>query len=247
MLSLNRNHIIISNSSSTKEEAIKEVADLMVRSGFVKRDYVDGMFEREKQISTYLDNGIAIPHGTVEKRDSVLNTGIQVIFYPRGVDWHEGNRVRLVVGIAAKSDEHLDILRSLTHAVMDKGLSNKLDNVNTVDDLYDILTGGFTEKNDELKTISGGVSETFTLKNEHGLHARPCAELVKIAKKFDSTIEVSNLDGLHPEKVVSGKSMMKLVSLGVKSGHRLKFYADGSDADEALKAIGEGIMDGLGE
>lgn len=247
MLKLDRAHIAISEEAKVKEEAIREVASLMVTNGFVRPDYVDGMFERERQISTYLDNGIAIPHGTTDKRDSVLNTGVQVIFYPEGIDWDGANRVRLVVGIAAKSTEHLDILRSLTHSVMDKDLDKKLNEVKTVDDVHDILTGkAVGDVLDNAEVEPEGSFSVFMLKNENGLHARPCAELVKIAKRFESDVQAVNLDGAN-EKAVNAKSMMKLISLGVKSGHRMKFYASGMDADKALKAIGEGIRSGLGE
>ena len=245
MLKLEREYITISDSSTNKNEAIREVASLLEKNGFVKGDYVDGMFEREKQISTYLENGIAIPHGTPEKKEAVLKTGVQVIFYPKGIDWDNGNRVRLVVGIAASSNEHLDILRALTHSVMDKDLNVKLDNVKTVDDIYTLFTEARTESSSETKGILDGISETFTLKNAQGLHARPCAELVKIVKRFESDVLVSNLDG--SDNVVNGKSMMKLMSLGVKSGHRLTFIVNGPDEKEALEAIGKGIEEGLGE
>ncbi len=244
MLELNKEYITISESSSNKNEAIREVASLLEKNGFVKGDYVEGMLEREKQISTYLENGIAIPHGTPDKKDAVLKTGVQVIFYPKGIDWDNGNRVRLVVGIAASSNEHLDILRALTHSVMDKDLNVKLDQVKTVDDIYQILTTK-PEENEQSNREVDGLSETFILKNVQGLHARPCAELVKIVKKFESDIQVSNLDGSG--NVVNGKSMMKLMSLGVKSGHRMKFIVNGPDEKEALKAISDGIREGLGE
>lgn len=244
MLELNKEYITISESSSNKNEAIREVASLLEKNGFVKGDYVEGMLEREKQISTYLENGIAIPHGTPDKKDAVLKTGVQVIFYPKGIDWDNGNRVRLVVGIVASSNEHLDILRALTHSVMDKDLNVKLDQVKTVDDIYQMLTTK-PEENEQNNKEVDGLSETFILKNAQGLHARPCAELVKIVKKFESDIQVSNLDGSG--NVVNGKSMMKLMSLGVKSGHRMKFIVNGPDEKEALKAISDGIREGLGE
>lgn len=245
MLELKREDITISEEVSNKNEAIREVASLLEKNGFVKGDYVEGMLEREKQISTYLENGIAIPHGTPDKKDAVFKTGVQVIFYPKGIDWDNGNRVRLVVGIAASSNEHLDILRALTHSVMDKDLNTKLDDVKTVDDIYSLLTESHSNNGSEDNKTVDGLTETFVLKNAQGLHARPCAELVKIVKRFESDVLVSNLDG--NDTVVNGKSMMKLMSLGVKSGHRMKFIINGPDEKEALLAIGNGIRDGLGE
>ena len=80
---------------------------------------------------------------------------------------------------------------------------------------------------------ASGLSETFTIINPHGLHARPGAMLVKVAKEFESDIRVANLDGSG--EAVSAKSLMKVIGLGVKCGHRLAFRAEGADAEAALK------------
>ena len=92
---------------------------------------------------------------------------------------------------------------------------------------------------------ASGLSDTFTIINPHGLHARPSAMLVKAVKEFSSQIWVANLDG--DGKSVNAKSLMKLVSLGVRQGHRLHFTAKGEDAELALQGIGQVIADGLGE
>ncbi len=81
---------------------------------------------------------------------------------------------------------------------------------------------------------ASGLSETFTIINPHGLHARPGAMLVKVAKEYESDIRVANLDGSG--EAVSAKSLMKVIGLGVKCGHRLAFRVEGPDAEAALKA-----------
>lgn len=85
----------------------------------------------------------------------------------------------------------------------------------------------------------------FSIRNEHGLHARPGTMLVNVIKQFSSDITVTNLDGTG--KPANGRSLMKVVALGVKKGHKLRFTASGSDAEQALAAIGEAITSGLGE
>jgi phosphotransferase system HPr (HPr) family protein len=89
------------------------------------------------------------------------------------------------------------------------------------------------------------LSIEIKINNEHGLHARPAAELVKIIKSFDNEITVVNLDGSGNE--VNGRSMMKIVSLGVKKGHRLRFNVKGENAEQAVEGITQGIQSGLGE
>ncbi len=83
------------------------------------------------------------------------------------------------------------------------------------------------------------------LKNEHGLHARPATVLVKLIKSFNSEIMLSNLNGT--DSVVNGRSMMKVVALGVKKGHCIRFTASGEDANQAIDAIAKEIANGLGE
>ena len=92
---------------------------------------------------------------------------------------------------------------------------------------------------------SGELEATFTIKNEHGLHARPSATLVNEVKKYNATIQVQNLD--RDTQLVSAKSLMKIVALGVQKGHRLRFVATGEEAQKALDGIGAAIEAGLGE
>ncbi|OON37997.1 hypothetical protein BTJ39_19490 [Izhakiella australiensis] len=93
--------------------------------------------------------------------------------------------------------------------------------------------------------MSEEITIELAIRNEHGLHARPAAVLVKLIKSFQSDIMVSNLDGSG--QAVNGRSMMKLVSLGVKKGHRLRFSVTGEDADAAVAALRSEIASGLGE
>ena len=92
---------------------------------------------------------------------------------------------------------------------------------------------------------AGSVVGTFTIRNEHGLHARPSAILVNEVKKFTSKITVENLT--RGGVSVNAKSLMKIVALGVTQGHRLRFVAEGDDAQAAMEAIGKVISAGLGE
>ncbi|WP_423848447.1 HPr family phosphocarrier protein [Actinobacillus arthritidis] len=93
--------------------------------------------------------------------------------------------------------------------------------------------------------VEGQVEGTFVIQNEHGLHARPSAVLVNEVKKYNATIVVQNLD--RDSQLVSAKSLMKIVALGVVKGHRLRFVATGDDAQKAIDGIGAAIASGLGE
>ena len=360
--------------AGNKEEAIRQVAAALVQAGNVADGYVNGMLAREQQTSTFLGNGIAIPHGTTDTRDQVLKTGVQVYQFPQGVTWGEGQTAYVAIGIAASSDEHLGLLRQLTHVLSDDSVAEQLKTATTAEELRALLMG---EKQSEmlkldnetltldiaasdlvtLQALNAGrlkeagavdaafvacaISEQplnlgqgiwlndsaegnlrsaiavsrassafevngqaasllvtvamtdsqptpvldrlsqlllsnkadrllnadaatllalltsddaladdvlnaeFVVRNEHGLHARPGTMLVNTIKQFNSEITVTNLDGSG--KPANGRSLMKVVALGVKKGHRLRFTAQGEDAEQALAAIGAAIAAGLGE
>lgn len=357
-----------------KEEAIRQVAAALVSAGNVAEGYVAGMLAREQQTSTFLGNGIAIPHGTTDTRDQVLKTGVQVYQFPQGVTWGEGQTAYVAIGIAASSDEHLGLLRQLTHVLSDDAVAEQLKTATTAEELRALLMGeklsealkldndmlsldvtasdlvtlqalnaarlkeaaavdaNFVARviNEQPLNLGQGIwlsdsaegnlrsaiavsraatpfsvgeaqaavlitvamadtqptavlnrlvnllldnkaerllkadaatllalltsddaaaedvlSDEFVIRNEHGLHARPGTMLVNTIKQFTSEITVTNLDGSG--KPANGRSLMKVVALGVKKGHRLRFTAQGDDARQALDAIGEAIASGLGE
>lgn len=103
-----------------KADAIRQAGELLVVSGCVAPAYVEGMLGREAIMSTYLGNGIAIPHGQNENREDVLQTGISVLQVPAGIDWDEDEPVYLVIGIAATSDEHIGVLANLAEVIEDE-------------------------------------------------------------------------------------------------------------------------------
>lgn len=376
MLKLSKNDITLSQSATDKFEAIKSIAQSLTEKGLVEQGYVEGMLNRENQNSTFLGNGIAIPHGTTDTRSMVKTTGVAVHHFPEGVEWGDGNTVFVAIGIAAKSDEHLGILKQLTKVLGADGVEERLRTAKSEDDIIALLHGdvqleadfdasliqlnfpasdmvqmsavaggllkntGCADKefvadlvtkaptnlgnglwlvgsnkqvtrtgvsfvstaNDcnyegqpvralvafaacnnahqsILKTLSSmvfnkehgklldasaeqilalfkgeemapaasedGNTAVFKIKNSHGLHARPGAMLVAEAKKFESKIQVSNLDG--DGKTVNAKSLMKVIALGVKHYHQLQFSAEGPDAAQALESIGNAIASGLGE
>ena len=113
MLQLEAENIQVGAEAESKEQAIRRVAGLLVRSGCIEPGYADSMLARELVANTYLGEGHAIPHGLTKDRELIRRTGIAVLQVPGGVSWQPGQSgvaARLVVGIAAKSDEHLDIL-----------------------------------------------------------------------------------------------------------------------------------------
>jgi mannitol PTS system EIIA component len=109
-----------------KTEAIQLAGDLLVRAGCVAPGYLDGMLHREASMSTFLGAGVAIPHGTFDDKVLVYRTCVSVVQVPAGVEWEPGEQVYLVVGIAACSDEHVDLLQRLAEVIEDESLVRRL-------------------------------------------------------------------------------------------------------------------------
>ncbi|EHI9239647.1 fused PTS fructose transporter subunit IIA/HPr protein [Vibrio vulnificus] len=141
MLKLTSSDITLQQSADNKLDAIKSIAAALTAKGLVEQGYVEGMLNREAQNSTFLGNGIAIPHGTTDTRDLVQNTGIAVHHFPHGVEWGDGNKVYLAIGIAAKSDEHLGILKQLTKVLSADGVEARLQQATTEQEIIALLNG----------------------------------------------------------------------------------------------------------
>ncbi|RZR43014.1 HPr family phosphocarrier protein [Vibrio vulnificus] len=141
MLKLTSSDITLQQSADNKLDAIKNIAAALSEKGLVEQGYVEGMLNREAQNSTFLGNGIAIPHGTTDTRDLVQNTGVAVHHFPHGVEWGDGNKVYLAIGIAAKSDEHLGILKQLTKVLSADGVEARLQQATTEQEIIALLNG----------------------------------------------------------------------------------------------------------
>jgi mannitol/fructose-specific phosphotransferase system IIA component len=109
-----------------KQDAIRQAGELLVQDGCVAPAYVRGMLAREQTMSTYLGNGVAIPHGQHENLADVRRTSISVLQIPDGVEWEPGERAYLVIGIAANADEHVGVLANLAEVIEDPDAADQL-------------------------------------------------------------------------------------------------------------------------
>jgi len=104
--------IVLGGTATTREEAISEAAGILVAAGAVTDDYERYMFEREASVSTFMGNGLAIPHGTNEGKDTILASALSFVRYDSPIDWG-GNPVTFVVGIAGKDGGHMQVLSGI--------------------------------------------------------------------------------------------------------------------------------------
>jgi len=137
---LNEANILLNLKSEAKFEAIERAGKLLAENGFVEEPYLIGMRKREEDITTYIGNGIAIPHGMNEFIKYINKSGIVVLQYPDGVDFGDGNIAYIVIGIAGKNNDHLDILSKIAIVCLDEANVNRLINSKDKKEIIDILT-----------------------------------------------------------------------------------------------------------
>jgi len=131
-------NIFMNQEFSNKEEAIRFAGRALVNAGYVKESYIEAMIERDNMTSTYMGNDVAIPHGTEEAKKDVIKSGFTVLQVPNGVDF-DGQKVRLIFGIAGKDGTHLEILSGIAVTCSDMENIEKMADAKTAQEIIDIL------------------------------------------------------------------------------------------------------------
>lgn len=121
--------IVLNQKSVTKEEAIMAAGQLLNDLGYVDQEYIPLMLEREKIVTTYIGMGLAIPHGTTHDEGIIHKTGIVLIQYPDGIEFGD-EKAQLVIGIAGKGGEHMEILSKICLALEDEAVLEKMKTTN---------------------------------------------------------------------------------------------------------------------
>ena len=219
--------VVVGAAAKDKEEAIDRVGGLLVEHGYVTADYVTAMRDREAIISTYLGNGIALPHGTSEAQSTILRTGLAVVQYPAGVPWGD-EPAKLVIGL-----EHIGILSRLAGILGDAELRERLARSADPLEIHRVLTtwdGDSEEAADEAPQSE--VSRTIRITNPAGLHARPAAQIVERVRAYDAEVSIQ-----AGARRADARSITGLLGLGAATGDEITIRADGTQAREALAAV----------
>jgi PTS system mannitol-specific IIA component len=135
---LSADAIRLAAAASSAEEAIRVTGGVLVEAGAVAESYVEAMLAREQSVSTYMGEGFAIPHGTVESKDTVQRNALSFVRFPDGVDWN-GNDVRVAIGIAAVGDDHIGILSKLAMILVDPDQAKQLREASDIDTVLALL------------------------------------------------------------------------------------------------------------
>lgn len=139
---LTADKILLNAKPATKKEAITMAGQLLVQAGHVSEDYIQTMMEREELQTTYMGFGVAIPHGTKEAKAFIQSTGISVVQVREGVDFGDGNIAKLLIGIAAVGDEHLEIIQKLALLISEEENVDKLVHAESAEAIIEMIEQG---------------------------------------------------------------------------------------------------------
>ena len=135
---LDKGSIVVAGTATTKEGAIDEVGRLLVKTGAVDEGYIASMHDRERSVSTYMGNLLAIPHGTNEAKDLIKRSAMAIVKYPNGIEWN-GKPVKFVIGIAGANNEHLALLSKIAILFSNKDDVAALEQATSADAIADAL------------------------------------------------------------------------------------------------------------
>ncbi|KMJ54827.1 PTS fructose transporter subunit IIA [Vogesella sp. EB] len=229
-----RNELIqLGATVSEKTIAIKAAGELLAKAGRIAPAYIDSLLRRETVANTFLGHGVAIPHGMIEDRHLINETGIAILQVPEGVEWNPGQRVHLVIAIAAQSDEHIALLRRLTRLLQDEA---RLAELFTTADPYALISAlddsAVAPAAPQTAASDLSLSLSWQMNYPNGLHARPARLWTEQARRFAATLQIRN-----GNEVADAKNLIGLLQIGAEFGHQLHFSADGPDAAAALDAL----------
>ncbi|MFS0639181.1 PTS mannitol transporter subunit IICBA [Mesobacillus foraminis] len=131
-------NVFLNKEFANKDEAIRFAGRALVDAGYVEESYIEAMIERDNMTSTYMGNDVAIPHGTEEAKKAVIKSGFTVLQVPNGVDF-DGQKVRLIFGIAGKDGTHLEILSGIAVTCSEMENIEKMAGAKTAQEIIDII------------------------------------------------------------------------------------------------------------
>ncbi|WP_243430390.1 PTS system, mannitol-specific IIA component [Enterococcus sp. DIV2402] len=137
---LTKENIILNSNPVDKWEAIESCGEILVKNGYVTPEYIDDMKERERTVSVYVGNHVAIPHGLVTSEDKILTSGISFVQVPEGVSFND-EKVYVFIGIAGKRGEHNEILSKIALACLELENVEILRTTQNKDKIIEILLG----------------------------------------------------------------------------------------------------------
>jgi phosphoenolpyruvate-protein phosphotransferase len=233
MLAITTNDVRLGATITTKEEAIRAVGALLLQTDSIEPEYVESMLARETTATTYLGNGIAIPHGRPQDSGRIKQTRVAVLQVPHGVSWKDGKTAHLIFGIAAKSDEHIGLLRQLTGIVGNPVLADRLAKTTDPQDILDAVSTSeaATEGSEEDADFTGSELE-IVFNNPRGFHLRPAGKFARAVQAYPGKVTL-----VVKRREIEADSPSRILALGITSGDSIRVRVKGDDETDTLSSL----------
>lgn len=132
-------NILLGAKFADRVEAIEACADIFINNGYASPEYKQDMIERDKDVSVYLGNGVAMPHGLKRSDDLIKTSGVCFVQVPEGVEFDDGEQAYILIGVAGKGDEHIDILAQVAEILMDDDKAAALRKASSKQEVLEIM------------------------------------------------------------------------------------------------------------
>ena len=131
-------NIVLKASFANKKQAIEACADIFINNGYTGPSYKNDMIARDADVSVYMGNGVALPHGLNSSKETIKKSGICFIQVPQGVSF-DGQIAYLLIGVAGRGEEHVAILGQIAQILLEEENINALKSASTKKQVMDIL------------------------------------------------------------------------------------------------------------
>lgn len=235
--------IRLNAAPQSREEAIRAVGQMLAESGAIEPAYIESMLKRETVADTWLGGGIAIPHGMIDDRHHILADKVAILQVPQGVEWSQGEKAKLIFGIAARGDGHLAVLRRLTRLLQRPESLQALFTTRDSAALSAALSAAAGAETAEASADAAAApppdleaTENWQMDYPNGLHARPAAAWIDAAKQAGIRLQARKGNA-----VSDIKSLVSLLQLGANCGDTLVFSAGGENAAAKLAVFMQAV------
>ena len=125
--------------AKNKAEVLTLLGEEFKKKGYVSENCTAFLDERERQVSTFLGNGITLPHLPKSATNIILKTGLEIFQFPDGVIWDRSNVMFIAIGVIAREKEHIDVLKDIASIFSDEIIANALSLISSKQDFLTIL------------------------------------------------------------------------------------------------------------
>jgi PTS system mannitol-specific IIA component len=130
--------IFLDAVAADRDDAVRQAGAALVGVGAVDPSYVDSMLERERSVSTYVGEGVAMPHGTLGAKHEVKADALVLLRFRDGIDW-DGHHTTVVLGVAAHGRRYVALISQIASVLLDPARAAALRSAETPDEVYAVF------------------------------------------------------------------------------------------------------------